>query len=156
MPGDESKRMITIKVEGLQALQDDLLQLPEKIGGRTLQSSLSSAALPIVNEAKDKVPMAHKAYKLYGGGVADPGWLRSRIVRKRVRHSKSSAEVIVTIKDQRQAYFWRFIEFGTSKLVARPFLRPAFEAKASDAVDRFVERLSDAVDQARQRLQFRR
>ena len=148
--------MLEIKVDGLKELQDDLLQLPDKIGGQTLQRSLTAAALPIVNEARDRVPLAHQAYKLYGGGVADPGWLKSRIVRKKVRQSRNSAEVIVTIKDQRQAYFWRFIEFGTSKLVARPFLRPAFEAKASDAVDRFVERLSDAIDQARQRLQFRR
>ena len=125
--------MIEIKIEGLQALQDDLLQLSEKIGGRTLQSSLSSAALPIVNEAKDKVPMAHHAYK----------------------HSKNSAEVIVTIKDQRQAYFWRFIEFGTSKLVARPFLRPAFEAKSKEALDRFVERLTATIDKARQKLQYK-
>ena len=120
-----------------------------------MQSSLSSAALPIVNEAKDKVPMAHHAYKLYGGGVADRGWLRSRIIRKRVRHSKNSAEVIVTIKDQRQAYFWRFIEFGTSKLVARPFLRPAFEAKSKEALDRFVERLTATIDKARQKLQYK-
>jgi HK97 gp10 family phage protein len=148
--------MIETQVDGLKELQDELLQLPDRIGGRVLQSALTSAALPIVNEAKDKVPIAHAAYKLYGGGKADPGWLKSRIVRKRVRQSKNSAEVIVTFKDQRQAYFWRFIEFGTSKLVARPFMRPAFEAKQSEALDRFVTRLGDAIQTARERLQYKR
>lgn len=148
--------MMEMRVDGLKELQDDLLQLPDKIGGQVLQRSLSSAALPIMNEARDRVPLAHQAYKLYGGGMADPGWLKSRIVRKKVRQSNNSAEVIVTIKDQRQAYFWRFIEFGTSKLVARPFLRPAFEAKSHEAVDRFAQSLADAIDQARRRLQFKR
>lgn len=148
--------MLETKVEGLKALQDELLQLPDRVGGRVLQRALRSAAQPIVREARDRVPIAHGAYKLYGGGIANPGWLKSRIVRKRVRQSRNSAEVVVTIKDQYHAYFWRFIEFGTSKLVAMPFLRPAFEAKSREALDRFVARLGDAIDAARERLQYRR
>lgn len=32
------------------------------------------------------------------------------------------------------AWYARFVEFGTSKMAARPFMRPAFEAKKGDAV----------------------
>ena len=94
--------------------------------------------MPIVREARAKVPLAHDAYRLHGGGMAAPGWLRKTIVRKKVRHSKNSAQTLVTFRDQHQAYFWRFIEFGTSKMNMRPFMRPAFESAKQAALDRFV------------------
>lgn len=31
-------------------------------------------------------------------------------------------------------FYWKFLEFGTSKMQARPFLRPAFEARKGEAV----------------------
>ena len=33
------------------------------------------------------------------------------------------------------AFYARFVEFGTVKMAARPFMRPAFEAKKGEAVD---------------------
>jgi len=143
-----------MKVEGLKELEDELLGLPGKIADQTLQAALTMAALPIVNEARVKVPVAHAAYKLYGGGTADPGWLRQHIVRKKVKKTSNSAEVIVTITDKRQAYFWKFIEFGTSKMPPRPFMRPAFESKSSEALDRFVDRLKTGIEKAVTRIKF--
>jgi len=145
---------IEIKVDGLKELEQDLLELPDRIADRVLQSALTSAALPIVTEARTKVPLAHAAYRLYGGGKADPGWLRDRIVRKKVKGGGNSAEVIVTIKDRRQSYFWKFIEFGTSKMAAHPFMRPAFEAKVAEAVDRFADRLKTGIASAVTKLKF--
>jgi HK97 gp10 family phage protein len=146
---------IEVKVDGLKELQDDLLQLPVKIGERTLQRALTSAALPIVREAQDKIPIAHQSYKLYGGDSADPGWLRQQIVRKKVKNSNNSAEVVVTIKQQKESYFWRFIEFGTSKLPAHPFLRPAFESKQKEALDRFIDKLTDGIAKAVEKLNYK-
>ena len=143
-----------VKVDGLKELEEELLGLSGKIADQTLQAALTMAALPIVNDARAKVPIAHAAYKLYGGGTADPGWLRQRIVRKKVKNTANSAEVIVTITDKRQAYFWKFIEFGTSKMPARPFMRPAFENKSAEALDRFVDRLKAGIAKAVTKLKF--
>jgi HK97 gp10 family phage protein len=41
------------------------------------------------------------------------------------------------------AYYWRFLEFGTVKRPATPFLRPAFESnkqKAAGEIKRVLER----------------
>jgi HK97 gp10 family phage protein len=143
-----------VKVDGLKELEEELLSLSGKVADQTLQAALTMAALPIVNEARAKVPIAHAAYKLYGGGTADPGWLRQRIVRKKVKKTANSAEVIVTITDKRQAYFWKFIEFGTSKMPARPFMRPAFENRSAEALDRFVDRLKAGIAKAVTKLKF--
>jgi len=43
------------------------------------------------------------------------------------------------------AYYWRFVEFGTAKMAARPFMRPAFEAKKGDALEAIKGRLADRI-----------
>ena len=146
--------MIEFQVEGLQALEAELLALGPKIGGRALQGALTAAALPIVKEARAKVPLAHDAYRLHGGWMAAPGWLRQQIVRKKVRHSKHSAQTLVTFRDQQQAYFWRFVEFGTSKMDMRPFMRPAFESAKQAALDRFVAVCQGNIAKASSKLHY--
>ena len=146
--------VIEIKVEGLKEFEAELLGLPPKIADQTLQAALTMAALPIVNEARARVPIAHEAYRLDGGGLATPGWLKQRIVRKKVKETSDSAEVVVTIRDKRQAYFWKFIEFGTSKMAATPFMRPAFEAKQADALARFVDRIKTGIQKAVTKLNY--
>lgn len=143
--------MVEIQVQGLKELQDRLLQLPKKVGDQALASCLGSAALVIQKEARSHVVRAAKDYALYpgkgkGGEIVSPGWLRSQIVKKRVKQSKSSAETIITFKDKKHAFFWRFIEFGTSKMQAHPFMRPAFEAAKEKAVQRFEERMKERLD----------
>jgi HK97 gp10 family phage protein len=68
-----------------------------------------------------------------------------------VKQSKSSAEMIVTFKDKKHAFFWRFIEFGTSKMQAHPFMRQAFEAAKERALQRFEERLKERLDKEESR-----
>ena len=50
------------------------------------------------------------------------------------------------------AWYWRFVEFGTVKMPARPFLRPAFEGKKREAVQAIKTRLSERIEQALQEL----
>lgn len=37
-----------------------------------------------------------------------------------------------------QTYYWRFLEFGTEKMAAKPFMRPALEANIQRATDEFI------------------
>jgi HK97 gp10 family phage protein len=37
---------------------------------------------------------------------------------------------------RRSLWYWKFVEFGTEKMAARPFIRPAFEAMKMDALER--------------------
>jgi len=50
------------------------------------------------------------------------------------------------------AWYWRFVEFGTVKMSAKPFLRPAFEGKKMEAVDAIKQRLAERVERAAQEL----
>jgi HK97 gp10 family phage protein len=52
------------------------------------------------------------------------------------------------IKPSRKAWYWLFIEFGTEKMPARPFLRPAFEARKEEALRVFQTALGKAIKRA--------
>ncbi len=160
--------MVEIKMEGLQELQKRLLELPDKLGGNVLSSALGAAATVIQNEAKTRVVIAEKPYKLYTGQTASPGWLRDQIIKKRVKDSGNTAQTIITIKGKgANAFFWRFIEFGhfyvpkgsrnasrkwTKQthagewVAARPFMRPAFAMAKEAALARFAEKMKERLD----------
>lgn len=43
-------------------------------------------------------------------------------------------------------FYWRFLEFGTSKMPARPFMRPALQENVGKATDVAVVELNKAID----------
>jgi HK97 gp10 family phage protein len=45
-------------------------------------------------------------------------------------------------------FYWRFVEFGTAKVAARPFMRPAFAQSISEATDIFITEYEKAIDRA--------
>lgn len=45
-------------------------------------------------------------------------------------------------------FHWRFVEFGTAKMQAKPFMRPALEQSQGQVVDTFVKEYSKALDRA--------
>ena len=48
----------------------------------------------------------------------------------------------------RHSFYGEFEEFGTSHQPAKPFMRPAFDSAGEDALNAFVEVMTDAVDKA--------
>lgn len=49
-------------------------------------------------------------------------------------------------------YYWRFIEFGTSKMAARPYVKSAFEGVASQMIATFMERVRTGIETEAARL----
>lgn len=45
-------------------------------------------------------------------------------------------------------YYWRFHEFGTAKMAARPFMRPAMEQQIDPATTEFVRQFDKAITRA--------
>lgn len=48
-------------------------------------------------------------------------------------------------------WYWRFVEFGTSKVAARPFMRPALAESISQATSIFITEYEKAIDRALKR-----
>lgn len=94
----------------------------------------------------------------------DSGNLQAAIVMKRERDTPLTEEYIVTIRQGRtrdtkagksgkgpkgkDAFYARFVEFGTVKMPARPFLRPALEQNTDAATQAMAKRLKARLDKA--------
>lgn len=50
-------------------------------------------------------------------------------------------------------FYWRFVEFGTQKVRARPFMRPAIENGSQKATDVFITEFGRALDRALRKAQ---
>ncbi len=108
-----------IAIDGIDEIQDFLSKRAPKEARNLLRSTIHAVAGEIRKEAKRKAPR-------------DEGTLRKAIKAKRRRPKhpdKPFSDVIVTNgKDARyDAFYWRFVEYGTQSQPARPFLRPAID-----------------------------
>lgn len=135
-----------IQVHGLRELQASIKRFESKVERRLLTRALMDAASIHVKEAKQRAPV-------------DTGELARNIrARPDKPEGNEEAHVIVGVRkltkkqlakarEKREGasdpFYWRFVEFGTSKMRARPFLRPAFENTVSKMIARFTESLRD-------------
>lgn len=78
------------------------------------------------------------------------GLLRRSIVSGRGRGTRDKVVAIVGLLPV--AYYGRFVEFGTRKMGAHPFMRPAFDLEQERAVDAMVQyaqgRIEDEANRA--------
>ena len=43
-------------------------------------------------------------------------------------------------------FWWRFVEFGTAKMAAKPFMRPAFDVSSQQALSLITNKLAAEVE----------
>jgi HK97 gp10 family phage protein len=138
---------ITVQVQGLKEIQRKLIAMGPKVGLRALRGALVSGSQVIKKDAISRAPV-------------DSGRLSRAILVKRLSKTNPFKEqVIVGVrngkklqKTDRDAYYWRFIEFGHKDkagkaVAAQSFLRPAFEAKKMSALERIKEVLKNKIAQ---------
>jgi HK97 gp10 family phage protein len=138
--------VITVKVEGLDAIQDALERMPRKISLAILRRSTRAGAREFLDEMRARV-------------ARSTDWLHDHItMRTRVRSAELSAHAIVGILRQnypprgagkrrstiRTDSVARYLEFGTRKMPAQPFMAPSFEAKKAQALAVFVDTAGQA------------
>lgn len=151
---------ITIKVEGLAELDRRLRQFGPKVAANGLRSASLAGTKVILKKAK-----ATKAWKDISGLT------RANIVNPRRRTPTNVATYSIAVRGTKKAKVTkvrrtkagkyvaaagpaitaRFLEFGTSKMAARPWLRPAAEQGAQEAVDAIKAGLVKACDRAAKR-----
>lgn len=152
----------SVEIKGLRELERAMKELPKKMHRRILNASLAAGARLIEREAKERVPIlkTHTLRRL-------PGVIRRNIRVRPVRpQDGNNATVIVSVRNlsakqitvfkratgQKGAFnpndpfYWRFVEFGTSKMAARPFLRPAFESRKYQAAAEIKSRLAKRIE----------
>lgn len=148
-----------MRIDGLKELQNALKELPKEIQKRPLRSAVSAGAKVIADEAINKAPQGEtgnlrKSIYRYRSRRQSPTGKETFLVgvrKGKAKYANTSrnrrlGRVGKTYQTQGEAYYWRFVEFGTSSQPARPFLRPAFENSKERAVQVMKERLGKAIE----------
>lgn len=149
---------VEVQIEGLVELDEALAQFSEKVAKKSIYSALHYALTPMTKDVKQRATIAEKTHKmLYGRAYVEvqPGLIRESIKKRRLKKSEiaklgvSAGVAIHAGKGKTQKYYpkyWPFIEYGTTKMVAIPFFRPAFDANIRIAFDRFYDKLAKNIE----------
>jgi HK97 gp10 family phage protein len=108
---------MSIRIDGIDEIEDILGSLAPRVARNVNRSAIHAVANEIRNEAKIKAPRQT--------GTLKKG-IKSR--RRRPRNpDKPYSDVYVTAgKNVRNdAFYWRFVEYGTQTQAPRPFFQPA-------------------------------
>ncbi|MDX7992961.1 HK97-gp10 family putative phage morphogenesis protein [Xenorhabdus littoralis] len=135
---------------GLQDIANDLTLLSKAENNTVLRQATYAGAAVLRDETRDKAPK--RTGKLARNIVAANRKIRNGNVSAGVYVRGSNAKGTnsdTTMKkdDPRNAYYWRFLENGTSKMAPQPFIRPAFDSKAEAATEAVIQRANQAIDE---------
>lgn len=175
MPGIQTG--VTMKIEGLKTLNARIVALQREFGvgqaqaGKMVLRALHDAARPVTAEAKRLAPVLKDPFN---NPHRRPGELRAGIVQHTSRDEYGTVLVRVrnrgyifaegpdtrrNPKSSRRAgnpNYWWLVEFGTSKMQAIPFMRPAFERMKFVALEAFRKSLARGVEVVTQKLKSQR
>ena len=125
-----------VKIHGLDDVRRALKRLPKEIRKREVQKALRPGAKVIQAMAKQLAPTGEGFLrKIHGnewlhfkGTLANSIVIRAEKKRFLLDTARLRVGVLSSSRDINiGAWYWRFVEFGTSKMTAKPFLVPAFE-----------------------------
>lgn len=144
------------KVEGLKELDELLAELPSKIAGTVLRQAVMDSAKPALWSAIYLAPYSlvyRKGSKRHPEQARYPGMLKKNIIlRSQSPKAKNDFNAEAVVGFTKRAYYGSFVEFGTSKMSARPFLRPAADATREESVAKFGDYLAARIAKAHERL----
>jgi len=98
-----ASKMFSVQSMGLGFIQDQFQQAPKRMA-KSMDEGLNDLAVTVAREAKRIV-------------AVDTGLLRSMIFVR--RHAFNKYEIVAS------THYASYVEYGTWKMVARPYLRPA-------------------------------
>ncbi|MCD2347187.1 HK97-gp10 family putative phage morphogenesis protein [Clostridium guangxiense] len=107
--------MAEIELTGVDEILNRLQQMGENVG-RLENKALKNAAGPVLEDAKANVPIR-------------TGKLKEGLKIGKIKNKDGVKYILVGVDrgDNSEIFYGKFIEFGTSKRAAHPFLQPAYE-----------------------------
>lgn len=137
-----------IQVKGLAELEATLRNLTEEVAYKSVKRGAMAGGEVFRKEASVRAPVGEDHTIKHGKKAGQMAkHLFQSIFKKLVKDKKSvfdgftSGSVHVKIGWRKKAFWGMFQEFGTSLMSANPFMRPAFDGKRKEALDKFIEQV---------------
>lgn len=129
---------VTLKIEGMEALQAAIRTAPDRVKAYA-GDAVALTTFAIAQRAKALAPRDTGA--LQRSITASSRGLTGKVTIAEGGETIGGRTVFGPgdMGRHRPAVYWRFVEFGTKRTAARPFLRPAAEAESEAYLQRFRE-----------------
>lgn len=129
---------MSLEIKGLKEIIDKLNALPPRLENKVVRASLRKGINQIRDLARSKAPV-------------DTGNLKKSIVTLGHRENgKIALKLTVRQRKSKKAkspYYAKFLEFGTSKMSAKPFLRPALDESEDKVLDMVIDDIKKGIDE---------
>lgn len=139
---------IEVEVEGLKELEDNLSQLPEDLAKKVLRAAARKAMQSMRDRVAANTPRGSAPLKKGRTVRLAEGILMSATLRSDgVKGASILVRVGLRVRPKEQSVFYgRFLEFGTAKMAARPFMRPAFDTEKENVLRAFAIELEKGIE----------
>lgn len=139
-----------LDLSGFAELSRDLELLSRAENTRVLREATKAAADMLRDEVRQVAPRrtGRLVRNIVTGGQRSKGRneVAAGVYVRGTNAAGTNSDSEMKTDDPRNAFYWRFLENGTSKMAPQPFIRPAFDSKADEAADLALSKLSQAID----------
>lgn len=119
-----------------------------KAAEKATRPAAQAGAQVFYDEVQQRVPVSAKPHKS-GKKTYNPGTLRKAIYQAFADKESGDGKAMYRVSwNKTHAFYGRFVEFGTSKMAAKPFLRPAYDAARAKALQAVKARMNEEVKKA--------
>lgn len=139
--------VVSVKVDGFKEIKKALDTLGKVATTSVLRSALRKAGTPVVHTAMLLAPKRT-------GDLASSVDIRSTLTTRQKRFSpkqKGEVELFIGPSHPTGAH-GHLLEFGTSRMPAKPFLRPAWDTHKEGVLKTLEKEIWDAIERVRRRL----
>jgi HK97 gp10 family phage protein len=129
----------SFKTPNLAAFEQRLLEMGTKTARAAGRKAMRQGANVILRESRRLVKAGHPAF---------PEKITGLMARSLYTHDRGiiGDNIIFSVDLKKLAFYGRFVEFGTSRSRAYPFMRPAAEGKAREAVQVIADTLQGVIE----------
>ncbi|ERM91894.1 hypothetical protein O163_08135 [Caldanaerobacter subterraneus subsp. yonseiensis KB-1] len=122
-----------VEINGLQDILNELKKKSENIS--KLENEALRNAAQIVKEAAEQKAPVSKAKKEH---------MKDNIIISNISTSQGVKYIKVGVK--KDFYYAKFVEFGTTKMKARPFMQPAYEENIEKIQQAMINTLKEGLE----------
>ncbi|WP_321940047.1 HK97-gp10 family putative phage morphogenesis protein [Paraburkholderia sp. J8-2] len=137
-----------ISIQNPDGFSDFLKRMGDAFGESALRKAGAAAASVVLKEAQYRAPIGpmnhHQGSKQYPVGFGAEALLVAYIPEKSVAARMATYRVTWSA----EAYYLRFYEYGTSRMAARPFFRPAIEVTKQAQIDAIRTQINQSLTEA--------
>lgn len=143
------------EIKGLDGILDKLHKLGPRLGRNAMRRALRKGAKPIRDAARNNArtiddpetrAMIFKNITIAGGRKSDEAKDGGPKMRVGIMGGARFKRDAGTDLPGGNTTAWRFVEFGTSKMPAEPFMRPAAQSASGEAMSALIAAMQSETD----------